>query len=137
MNNLVYVLDTNTIISAIFWTDSIPALALKKAQNGQIITSQPIVDEWREVLHRPKFDKLKSLEHRLADLNNIIAICHIIPVTVSITACRDPKDDMFLAVAKEANATLIVSGDKDLLDLNPFEGIPIITARAFVERGDG
>jgi len=73
----------------------------------------------------------------LAHLNNIIAICHIIPVTVSITACRDPKDDMFLAVAKEANATLIVSGDKDLLDLNPFEGIPIITARAFVERGDG
>jgi len=59
MNNLVYVLDTNKIISAIFWTDSIPALALKKAQNGQIITSQPIVDEWREVLHRHKFDQLE------------------------------------------------------------------------------
>jgi uncharacterized protein len=41
---------------------------------------------------------------------------------------RDPKDDMYLALA-----TCIVSGDSDLLELNPFRGIPIINARAFLD----
>jgi predicted nucleic acid-binding protein len=46
---------------------------------------------------------------------------------------RDPKDDKFLALAKTGNAILIVSGDKDLLDLHTWEDIPIITARQFLE----
>ncbi|GAB3639919.1 hypothetical protein GCM10027423_05550 [Spirosoma arcticum] len=87
-----------------------------------------------EVIHRSKCDKLKPLEARLALLEAAIAHCQLIPVELSIRVCRDPKDDKFLDVAKAANVTLIVSGDKDLLDLNPFGGIPIITARAFIEQ---
>jgi putative PIN family toxin of toxin-antitoxin system len=41
-----------------------------------------------------------------------------------VTACRDPKDDKFLEAALAAGADCIVSGDTDLLDLNPFEEIP-------------
>jgi uncharacterized protein len=46
---------------------------------------------------------------------------------------RDPKDDMYLALAVSGSATCIVSGDSDLLELNPFRGIPIINARAFLD----
>lgn len=131
----IYVLDTNTLISALFWPDSIPALAFQKARAETIVVSQAILDEWTEVIHRAKFDKLKPLDARLSLLEAAIAHCQFIPVVASVNnVCRDPKDDKFLEVAKAAKATLIVSGDKDLLDLNSFEGIPIITARAFIEQ---
>jgi uncharacterized protein len=129
----IYVLDTNTVISAIFWPDSIPALAVKKAQVHTIAVSQAVTDEWNEVIRRSKFDKLKPLAIRLALLEELISGCQLTPVTNPINVCRDPKDDKFLEVASAANATLIVSGDKGLLDLISFEGIPIITARVFLE----
>jgi predicted nucleic acid-binding protein len=47
-------------------------------------------------------------------------------------ACRDPKDNRFLEAAVEGNANIIVSGDKDLLDLVVFETIPIISAAEFL-----
>jgi predicted nucleic acid-binding protein len=50
-------------------------------------------------------------------------------------ACRDPTDDKFLELAVSGNADLILSGDKDLLTLHPFRGIPIVTPAAFVLGG--
>jgi len=46
-----------------------------------------------------------------------------IKVTTTVTICRDPKDNKFLELALEVNAACIVTGDKDLLVLNPFENI--------------
>ena len=53
-----------------------------------------------------------------------------------VFACRDPKDDKFLEVAISGQADVIVSGDEDLLTMNPFPGIPIITPRAFLHMLD-
>jgi uncharacterized protein len=56
-------------------------------------------------------------------------------VTISerIAACRDPKDDKFLELAVNGHADLILTGDKDLLVLNPFREIPIVSAATFVQ----
>ena len=56
-------------------------------------------------------------------------------ITERIVACRDPTDDKFLELAVSGNADLILSGDKDLLTLHPFRGIPIVTPAAFVSGG--
>jgi predicted nucleic acid-binding protein len=53
---------------------------------------------------------------------------------VSIDACRDPKDNKFLELAVEAGAACIITGDKDLLVLNPFRNIPIFTPAEFLEK---
>ena len=45
----------------------------------------------------------------------------------------DPKDDKFLELAVNGHADLIISGDADLLALNPFRGIPIVTPADFVQ----
>jgi uncharacterized protein len=50
-----------------------------------------------------------------------------------IAICRDPDDDKFLSCAVSANATWIVSGDKDLLTLNEVEGIPIVKPADFIK----
>ena len=46
----------------------------------------------------------------------------------------DPADEKVLACAVDAEADVIVSGDSHLLDLGEYEGIPVLTARAFLER---
>lgn len=50
----------------------------------------------------------------------------------TITACRDPKDNKFLELAVAAKASCIITGDKDLLELHPFRGIPILTVNDFL-----
>jgi uncharacterized protein len=63
------------------------------------------------------------------------ALCEIVsPAPLAQPVCRDPDDDAILACAKAANANLIVSGDKDLLVLGTFEGIPILTAVQALQR---
>ena len=56
----------------------------------------------------------------------------LVEITTSVTACRDDKDNKFLELAVSGNAD-IVSGDEDLLVLNPFRGIPILTPRNFLD----
>jgi len=51
----------------------------------------------------------------------------IIDVLQPIRASRDPKDDKFLEAGINGRAEVIVTGDKDLLDPNPFRGITIVT----------
>ncbi|MBI5220176.1 MAG: putative toxin-antitoxin system toxin component, PIN family [Bacteroidia bacterium] len=50
-----------------------------------------------------------------------------------IQLCRDSSDDKFLSLAKAGNASAIITGDKDLLILNPFNNIPIITPDTFLK----
>jgi uncharacterized protein len=56
----------------------------------------------------------------------------LVSITESIALCRDPKDDKFLELAMSGGADVIVSGDADLLVLNPFRGIPIVPPATFV-----
>ena len=133
MGNNRYVLDTNILISAIVWPESIPHKALLKALTSEILISNELKNELIEVFSRPKFDKYKSKTERNRDLRNFIEKCTFIQVFGKLDVCRDKKDNMVLELAIEGNAILIVSGDDDLLSLNPFKGIQIITARAFLE----
>lgn len=58
----------------------------------------------------------------------------LVPINYRIRACRDPKDDKFLELAVNGSASLIITGDKDLLALDPFRGIGIITPAGFLKR---
>lgn len=131
-----FVIDTNTLISAfLLSSNSIAAQAYYKIKTkGEIIISNDIFDEFSNVFIRPKFDKYLSLQKRLTIIQDLKDILKFIPVTITITACRDPKDNKFLELAVEAAATCIITGDKDLLVLSPFKEITILTASEFLER---
>lgn len=66
-------------------------------------------------------------------LTKLLAAAATVTITERIVACRDPTDDKFLELAVNGHADLIVSGDADLLVLNPFRGIPIVPPAAFVQ----
>jgi uncharacterized protein len=61
----------------------------------------------------------------------MLEVAERVAITERITACRDPDDDKFLELAVSGRADVIVSGDGDLLALDTFRGIPIVTAAAF------
>ena len=129
-----FVVDANTLISAICWPDSIPAEALKKAfEIGQVYVSDEILKEWTEVIDREKFNTFLIREARLNIFKTIIGRTQITEVNNYVKVCRDPKDDKYLDLAIEINARLIVSGDKELLSLHPFRGIEILTPKQFVD----
>lgn len=64
-------------------------------------------------------------------LRGMLAAAELVTIAEHVAACRDPDDDKFLELAVNGNADAIISGDADLLSLDTFRGIPIITAAAF------
>ena len=61
----------------------------------------------------------------------IAAACKIIESTSEIHICRDPDDDKFIECAVDSKSIYIVSGDKDLLDIDTFQNVKIITVADF------
>lgn len=129
------VIDTNVLISSLFFTTSTPAQAVEKAvTKAQLLATTETLRELIGKLHSPKFDRYVRRERRDALLERVASLVEIVDVVQSIRASRDPKDDKFLEAAVNGRADVIVTGDKDLLDLNPFRGIAIVTPANYLAR---
>ena len=129
-----FVADTNLIISRLLLPNSKPAKAFTKAQKGgDMLVSDSTLSELAQVLARPKFDKYLSPEDRKRFFTLIAPLCIKTDIVQTITACRDPKDNKFLELALNGSADFILSGDKDLLTLHPFQGIPIYKPAEYLE----
>ncbi len=131
-----YVIDTNTLLSAVISPDgnSISAKAYHKAlENGVIMASDETFAELVDVIFRKRFDKYISDETRFSFLSSFRKAAIWVEITEPVFDCRDPKDNKFLSLAKQAKATLIISGDEDLLVLNPYHEISILNSRQFLE----
>ena len=129
------VIDTNVLISGLFSTTSTPAKAVEKAAaKAQLVATLETLRELIEKLHSPKFDRYVRRERRDALLERVASLFEIIDVLQSIRASRDPKDDKFLDAAVNGRADVIVTGDKDLLDLNPSRGIAIVSPADYLAR---
>ncbi len=130
-----FVFDTNTLVSAFLFENSIPRKALSLAtRTGRLTASSETHSEFKEVIFRTKFDRYFGLNGRQKALEEINEISIFLEINERITSCRDPKDDKFLELAVSAKASCIISGDEDLLVLNPFRNIPILKASEFLER---
>lgn len=126
------VVDTNVLVSAFLW-EGTPVRLIELASDAeiQLFTSGVLLDELADVLHRKKLAKqVQTTGFTAAQLVN-----HYRRLAYRVTAreltrriSRDPDDDHALACALAAHAELIVSGDRDLLDLSEHEGIQIVTA---------
>jgi putative PIN family toxin of toxin-antitoxin system len=129
------VIDTNVLISGLLSASSTPAQAVDKAvTKAQLVATTETLHELIEKLLSPKFDRYVRRERRDALLERVASLVEIIDVLQSIRASRDPKDDKFLEAAVNGRADVIVTGDKDLLDLNPFRGIGIMTPDDYLAR---
>ena len=128
------VVDTNVFISAALMPHSVPRRAVALVmQSARLLVSVETVCELNDVLRRPKFDRYASEASRLEYLAAAIQGASLVEATDQLTACRDPKDDKFLNLAVAGRATHIISGDRDLLVLNAFQGVAIVTPQQFLD----
>ena len=132
-SNPRYVFDTNVIISALLFDQSASGQAFHEALNrGEILLSHAVVEELNDVLSREKFDRYLRLEERDQFLDALIRKATLLDITEQVRVCRDPKDDKFLELAINDEASHIITGDDDLLTLNPFQGVEIVTPVQFL-----
>jgi len=130
-----FVFDTNVILSAVLLPKSKPRRAFDKAKReGALLISDEVIEELNDVLRRDEFEKYVTEALRVEFLAALLRDAELVKITENVKACRDPRDDKFLSLAISGSADCIVSGDKDLLVLNPFRGIPILPPAQFLEQ---
>jgi len=132
------VLDTNILVSGLVAEQGYPRQILDAWLEGHytLVTSLYLVEELIHVLSYPRIAKRIRLdEEELAViLAALLSEAEVTPGRLHLPGVtRDPKDDAVVACAKEGEADYIVSGDQDLLVLDEYEGIRIVTPRRFVE----
>ncbi|QXL85826.1 putative toxin-antitoxin system toxin component, PIN family [Comamonas sp. NLF-1-9] len=131
----VLVLDTNVWISQLLLPRSTAALAVQAALRwGTPVVSEQTLQELGQVLSRAKFDKYLSLDERREFMRLLGGVARLVPVTQQLRACRDPGDDKFLDLALSARASHLITGDDDLLVLDPFHGVHICTPAQFLAK---
>lgn len=127
------VVDTNVMISGIFFGGN-PQKVLRAIVSNEIVAcaTTEIIDEYEEIVERMIQKKQGHLNANI--LTPVLQKLELIEAKSIVDICRDPDDNKFLGCAKDAKALYIVSGDADLLDLENYEDIDIITAKEFCER---
>ena len=128
--------DTNLVVSAFLWGGN-PRRVLEAAQVGvvDLFTSRDLLSELEEVLFRDKFQQRLGAVGSSVDqiLDQYKALAELIEVDeIEPVVIRDPDDDAVISCALVGECELIVSGDKDLLDLKEYHGIRIVTAAEFL-----
>ena len=130
-----FVVYNNILVIALLVKNSAPFQVISKIEErGVILYSEVTLLELNQVLNRKKFVKYFTVEEKQAFIFKLLEKSELVEIEESINICRDPKDDKFLELAFSGKADFIVTGDQDLLVLNPFRNIEIITANDFLSR---
>lgn len=128
------VLDTNVLISGIFWKSN-EARVLKKCQMEtlQNCISKEILNEFIRVISYPKFGHPENEID--AATNMIIKFSTFFKPRRRVQIIKkDPTDNKFLECAYEAGAKYIISGDEHLIALGTFEDVQILNAKTFLSK---
>jgi len=129
------VADTNCLISRLLLPGSVPNKVVRRAvDQGLLLVSEATINELADVLARRKFDRYINLEDRQQFLRLLGRVAEFVPSVYTVRECRDLKDDKFLEVALSGKADLILTGDADLLTLNPWRGIAILSPAEYLKR---
>ena len=132
------VLDANVVVSGILSENGTPAKILKAWYEDRfhLVVSPAILGEFRRVLQYPRIARrhhwsASQVREFLEDLASL-AIRTSGDFTLPAIIAEDPSDDRYVECAIEGEANYIVSGDRHLLDLEIYEGIEIVSPRAFI-----
>jgi putative PIN family toxin of toxin-antitoxin system len=130
---LKVILDTNVLISSLFWRGpSRHIVDLTIAGKIKAVTSPEILEEVEAVLYEdfPQVPYLR-IEETIRDVLSYSQL--IIPSAITVKHLRDLKDTKIIACAMSAKADYIVTGDKDLLVLKKYKYIQIVPPKAFLD----
>ena len=128
------VLDTNVVIAAFIARGACGDVFERVVNEHELILSPFVLEEFERVMTR----KLGLDGDRVARAVTLLRRKGIVvePAPLDSPVCRDPDDDQILALTREDGVRVLVTGDDDLLVLDAFEGVPIISPRQFLTHPD-
>lgn len=127
------VIDTNVLISATFF-GGIPrdVINLVVRENVSAYMNEEILMEYNVTVSKVARKSKQHINQELFD--RFMDKVEVVESVASVNVCRDPTDNKFIACAVDAKAIYVVSGDKDLLTVERYEEVEIVTAKEFYER---
>jgi len=125
------IIDTNLWVSFLLTKQFSFLDGLLENWKIQLIFSHELLDEFMEVINRPKLRRYFSDDNLELILETIEQYADFITVNSNINVCRDPKDNFLLSLAKDGLADYLITGDQDLLVIKRFEKTEIITITEF------
>jgi uncharacterized protein len=127
MPNARVIVDTNVLISRLLLPRSVSGRAVSRlVKHTRLLVSEDTLAELAQTISREKFNRYVSLEDRQEFFQLYARMAEWIPISTTLRVCRDPQDDKFLELAVDGQAQLIVTGDKDLLELSPYRNVQIL-----------
>lgn len=127
------IIDTNLWISYLLTRELSRVDKVFKNNRITLLFSNELLNEFIEVSQRPRLQKFFPAEDVSSLLKEIQSVAEFIEVVSMVDVCRDPKDNFLLALAKDGNASYLVTGDKDLLVLKQFENTSILTISEYLK----
>ena len=126
------VLDTNVLISGLFWPGGPPRILLERwlAGSVSVLASQEIIDEYRAVVRRLSQKRSMDVTRLLERLLMLVDYVMVSPLPTQV--CDDPDDDKFIAAAVAGRVKYIVTGDRALLRVKRFLRTEIVTPSTFL-----
>ena len=128
------IIDTNLLISFLINKDYSKLDRILSHKQITLLYSQELIDEFIEVARRPKFKRYFSISNIQELVLQISTRAEFIEVTAKVEMCSDPKDNFLLALAKDGQATHLLTGDKDLLSLKKYSRAELITITEYLGR---
>ena len=122
-------LDTNVLVAALVARGACTDLLEHCVRHHVVISSRPLLDELCDVLTRKFHQRAVDVRATLRLFEETFTV--VGPDALEQPTCRDRDDDVVLATARAGECAAIVTGDQDLLILDPFQGIRVLAPSGF------
>jgi len=122
-------LDTNVLAAALIARGTCSELLEHCVRHHVVISSRPLLDELRDVLTRKFHQRAVDVRRALRLFEETLML--VVPDALEPPVCRDRDDDVVLATALAGGCAAIISGDQDLLILDPFRDIRVLSPSMF------
>jgi putative PIN family toxin of toxin-antitoxin system len=127
------IIDTNLWVSFLITKEFSKLDSIIFSKQAIIIFSEELLEEFIEVIKRPKLKRFFSTTDTENILKTIEEFAEFVVVKTTVNACRDEKDNFLLALAIDAKADYLLTGDKDLLSLKSYGDTTILSLTEFLE----
>lgn len=127
------IFDTNIWISYLISDEFVLLDKLIEEQLIVLVFSNELLEEFYEVAKRKKFMKYFTTKDLDTLIKFISTFAYFVNVRSEFTMCRDPKDNYLLSLSYDADATHLVTGDKDLLEMKYFYCTKIIDYSNYIK----
>lgn len=131
--SLKVILDTNLWISFLITKNYSQLDEILVEKKCALVFSEELLEEFLTVIKRPKFRRFFSNEETENLIETIQEFSEFVEVKSEVSVCRDEKDNFLLSLSKDSKTDFLITGDKDLLDLENFESTKIVTISDFLK----